>query len=96
MYNETNNNVIAYQLLYEIYTTLIDGYNIPLQRKGSYRECLDYVITIYERRLGSDLVKMLSTTKQVRNKVCHFHTVTQKDLFLLKRAKSLLSEEGVK
>ncbi|MCM3311962.1 hypothetical protein M3626_05930 [Psychrobacillus sp. MER TA 17] len=76
-----NKNTTAYSLLFTIHDRLSSKHNVPSHIQDSYRQTIAYVVPFYTHT--PQIIELLNQSVRVRNKVCHFQQLSQKDIKIL-------------
>ncbi|WP_156320918.1 hypothetical protein [Bacillus sp. JCM 19041] len=85
-------NSRAYLLLFHIHRHLTEKHNVPLHIQASYTETIHYIIPFYP-----NLADQLQKSIPIRNRVCHFISISSKELHLIEQiAKSLQISQSTK
>lgn len=74
-----NKNTTAYSLLFTVHDHLATKHNVPSHILDSYRYTIAYVVPFYSPRI----IELLNQSIRIRNKVCHFRPLTNKDVRVL-------------
>lgn len=74
-------NAIAYTILFAIHTHLVQKHHVPPYISESYRLTVSHVLPFY--RHNPSLVSQLQKSIPIRNKVCHFVSISPKELNLI-------------
>ncbi|EZH64728.1 hypothetical protein DH09_19615 [Bacillaceae bacterium JMAK1] len=77
------NNVKGYNYLISIYMVMESKFEIPIERKNSYRDTVDYITHKYEMSIPYNVKLDLVKSKKVRNDICHFKPISKKEIMLL-------------